>query len=653
MLNNTTDYDTEQTKNFMDDELKPQSSSSYEEEERKAFEEEGCSILEVAAPKTKAITLKHPSIEPISFQDFVYRIENKTGTRARQNGKGYSVCCPAHDDKNPSLSVTEGDDGRILAKCFAGCTFEEICSSLGIEPSALFPQGLSESYTAALKRIVYPYEDEYGKVLYNKIRMEPGFEGASKSFYFERKTDSGECVRGLDGCQKIFYRLPELIDGINKGAPIFLVEGEKDADTLADHGFIATTAHATSYWSDDFTVLLKPADVVILYDMDATGLKRRDFLCKQLVGKVKRLRVVDLPGLEYSESHGKDVSDWLLLPGNNIVRLMDIVEATADYQPAAQSVNSVAQEIKSSYKLRVVSVNEFLKMDIPPREMLLAPFLQKQGIAMLYAYRGVGKTHVALGTAYAVATGGTFLKWEAPTARKVIYIDGEMPAFAIQERLRKICEFSDHKLIDPDFFRLITPDLQDDVVPDLSTKEGRERIGEVIGDSDLIIVDNISTLLRSGNENEAESWQEAQDWALAQRRDGKSVLFVHHAGKTGNQRGTSKREDILDAVISLKRPEGYKPEQGACFEVHFEKARSFTGEDASPFLAELKEQSDGTWRWETNGIAAVSSIADDEIAVVAELKRQGLTIAEISKKTGLSKSKVETRLAKAKMMGIA
>ena len=113
----------------------------------------------------------------------------------------------------------------------------------------------------------------------------------------------------------------------------------------------------------------------------------------------------------------------------------------------------------------------------------------------------------------------------------------------------------------------------------------------------MIVIDNISCLFRSGSENEAESWQEAQEWALDLRRRGKSVLFVHHAGKSGNQRGTSKKEDILDAVIILKHPDDYQAEQGARFEVKFDKARHFSGEDARSFQVQLMKKMD-LWRWE-------------------------------------------------------
>ena len=183
-------------------------------------------------------------------------------------------------------------------------------------------------------------------------------------------------------------------------------------------------------------------------------------------------------------------------------------------------------------------------------------------------------------------------------------------------------------------------------MPDFSQKEGREQIEEIIKDYDLVVIDNISCLFRSGSENEAESWQQIQEWILDLRRRGKSVLLVHHAGKSGNQRGTSKREDILDAVIKLKHPDDYKPEDGARFEVHFDKARHFSGKDARSFQSQLIEEN-GKWRWE---------ISDDPqealIEKIAEMRKIGFTLQAIQEKTGLTKSQVETRISKAKERGL-
>ncbi len=565
--------------------------------------------------------------------EVIERLAAHTGHQPKKNGHGYSARCPAHDDQNPSLSINEEANGKILLHCFSGCAVEEVCSALQIQVSDLFPEKVQKDCRPI--RTEHHYKDDDGKTLYTKIRLEPGLAGKKKSFFWERQDENGQIVKNLKGCQKILYRLPEVLKGVAAGKPIFLVEGEKDADRLAQNGLIATTTTDSLAWTDEFTRILKEADVVILYDYDKTGFARKDLLCERLSGKVKRLRVVDLPGLEYQESHGADISDWLKT-GNTTESLVDIVEKTPIYSSLSQKE-----------QIRVVTMTELLEIQLPKREMILAPFLPTQGLCLLFAKRGVGKTHVAIGIGYAIATGGKFLKWQAPQPRKVLYIDGEMPAISMQERLARISVTEEISPPDPSYFRLITPDLQEGPLPDLSTKEGRAALDAHIGDSDLIIVDNLSSLFRTGIENEAESWQPVQEWALNLRRRGKSILFIHHAAKGGQQRGTSKKEDILDTVINLKHPQGYRADQGACFEVHFEKTRHFAGDDAEMFCVQLREQDDGLWQWDIE-----ESAADSEMQAVVDAMNEGLTIEATIAKTGLTKSQVETRRRKAKERGL-
>ncbi len=571
----------------------------------------------------------------MKLHEFLEILQSKTGKDAKRTASGYMACCPAHEDENPSLSLSDGQNGKILLHCFGGCPIETICDSLGLQITDLFDSSLAPPSASERKRIVYSYKDEHNQEIYRKIRIEPGFEGRAKTFYSERTDENGQIIKNLKGCRKVLYRLPEVMKGLSENKIIFLVEGEKDADKLFELGLVATTALESLKWSDEFTDILEGADAVILYDMDKTGLERRDLLCKNLHKKVNRLRVADLPGLEYKESHGSDVSDWLAM-GHISAELLEIVSKTPDYSlPNEKGV------------IRSVSLGDFLDMKIPKREMLLSPFLPSQGLAMLYAKRGVGKTHVALGIAYAVARGGSFLKWTAPKARPVLFIDGEMPAIAMQERLHRIAVTDNSDPNTLDFLKLITPDLQDGPMPDLSSRRGRDSIEKFVENSDLIVIDNISSLFRSGSENEAESWQPAQEWGLEMRRHGKSILFVHHAGKSGQQRGTSKKEDFLDTVISLKHPPNYRADQGAQFEVIYEKTRHFAGEDAAPFQVQLREDKDGLWYWEIMDIEI-----DPDVVLITELTKKGYTIKQITEERNLSKSKVETLQKKARNLGL-
>ncbi len=218
--------------------------------------------------------------------------------------------------------------------------------------------------------------------------------------------------------------------------------------------------------------------------------------------------------------------------------------------------------------LPVVTARELLEMGVPTRAHALAPVLPLPGLAMLYAPRGMGKTFVALGMAYAMASGGPALKWRAEKPRRVLYCDGEMPAGALQERLAAIAKGCGLELPAPDFLRFACDALMPDTgLPNIARPEGQEAIEAALGDGEVLVLDNLSTLARGLRENESDDWGGLQHWLLGLRRRKKSVLLIHHAGKGGQQRGTSRREDALDTVVALRRPADYEPDQGARFEI--------------------------------------------------------------------------------------
>ena len=311
---------------------------------------------------------------------------------------------------------------------------------------------------------------------------------------------------------------------------------------------------------------------------------------------------------------------------------------TISIERGAEYLDRVAANAKSpdtDSGLCVLTLGDLLAREFPEREAILSPWLLTQSLSLIHAYRGVGKTHIALGIAYAAATGGNFLKWKAAKARRVLYLDGEMPASAIRDRLAALV-LSDEREFDPANLLILTPDVQDGPMPDLATEEGQAAIDAIVVryDVELIVVDNIATLVRQtvGRENDTESWRDVQAWALRQRRQGRSVLFVHHDGKGGQQRGTSAREDTLDAVIQLKHPSDYRPEQGAKFEVHFRKARNLIGGDAMPIEATLAQGQDGkpVWSWR--------DLEESTYTRVVALAQDGLTVTEIAAELDINKS---------------
>lgn len=293
--------------------------------------------------------------------------------------------------------------------------------------------------------------------------------------------------------------------------------------------------------------------------------------------------------------------------------------------------------------LQIIDVHDFVKMPLLPRENILSPWLRVQGLVMIYAPRGIGKTHIALNIAYAVTTNTSFLGWQPTKARGVLYLDGEMPATLMQERLIAIIDAN--KILPTENFQLLTPDLQKKPMPDLATLKGQIMLEPYLENIELIIVDNISTLCRNTKENEADSWLPIQEWALKMRASGRSVLFIHHAGKGGNQRGTSKREDILDTVIALKRPDDYKPKDGAVFQIHFEKARGFLGSATEPIEVQLATRSDGLQEWITR------PVANSSYDQIVSLTNQGVKQNQIAEQLNLNKSNVSRQIKRAHQEG--
>ena len=287
---------------------------------------------------------------------------------------------------------------------------------------------------------------------------------------------------------------------------------------------------------------------------------------------------------------------------------------------------------KKESRLNPLCIHELLKLEIPPREMILDPIIPEKGLAMLYSSRGAGKTHLACGISVAVATGTEFLKWNAPKSRKVLHIDGELPAVELRQRFVQTMGGCD---VQPEagFLRILTADLIDLGIGNLAGPKVQAELEPWLNGVELLILDNLSSLTSVIRDNDAESWNPIQEWLLRLRRPGVSVLIVHHAGKGGEQRGTSRREDVLDTSISLRRPSDYVTLEGARFEVHFEKARGIHGNNAKPFEARL-EVRDGATVW------TVREIEDINLARVRALLDDDLTVRDIADETGLSKSQV-------------
>src|SRR5579871_1522298 len=135
-----------------------------------------------------------------------------------------------------------------------------------------------------------------------------------------------------------------------------------------------------------------------------------------------------------------------------------------------------------------MSAPELLAANFEARETILDPILASDSLALLYGPRGLGKTFVAMGIAWAVAAGGSFLNWTAERPRRVLYIDGEMTRTALQERTRFLGSA-------PDTLQFLIADLGTRGFPDLGYIEGQMNLMAKWDDPELVVFDNLASLV--------------------------------------------------------------------------------------------------------------------------------------------------------------
>ena len=215
--------------------------------------------------------------------------------------------CPFHDDHNPSF----GFDTKSGAwECFAGCGkgdvfeflkrrdgkgFKQVLNDLGDQYGV--PRPGNDDGGAAL--IAYEYRDEDGTLLYQVVRK-PG-----KKFRLRRPDGNGGWIWKMGDVRRVLYRLPDLVSRLE--VPVYLVEGEKDADRLAKLGLLSTTSPGgAGKWRDEFCEILRGRDVVILPDNDSLGRTHAAQVASSLQDVAASIRVVELPSLP----NKGDVSDW-------------------------------------------------------------------------------------------------------------------------------------------------------------------------------------------------------------------------------------------------------------------------------------------------------------------------------------------------------
>ena len=325
----------------------------------------------------------------------------------RRSGDGWTARCPAHEDRNPSLSVTVGADDRVLLNCHAGCTPEAIVDAVGLTMRDLMPPRAEPA-----RRIVatYDYHDAGGTVVRQVVRYEP------KGFAQRRPDGAGGWAWDTKGAPDVLYRLPQVAAAIADHEPVWIVEGEKDADALVRAGVCATTnPQGAGKWRPEYTDQLRGAEVVIVADDDAPGRSHARAVAADLARVAVDAAIV-LP------AHGKDAADHLRGGG----ALADFVPLTVDdlappepngdrptAAPATQPDAGLGLESWSTFR-------DHTPADVAYR---IRPVMPVGAVVFLGAGSKKGKTWLAIAAAVCAAAGRPFLgRYPVPEPCHVIYV---------------------------------------------------------------------------------------------------------------------------------------------------------------------------------------------------------------------------------------
>ncbi len=317
----------------------------------------------------------------MTLDEFMARIE---GPRKR-TATGWVVRCPAHPDRDPSLSVTPISD-RILVKCHAGCDAEAVVEALGLTLADLFTESRERDERPAQaqpKRLAatYEYRDEHGRALYRKLRFEP------KTFGWER-FEVDRWVAGLGDVRRVPYRLPALA-AAERDSVAWIVEGEKDADNLTAAGAECVTS--SKDWQDAWSPLFAGLHVVIIQDNDGPGRKIAAQVQRSLGSLPASVLVMAMPGAV----EGGDVSDWLR-GGGTYQALLRIARSRPD------TFVSSSERARDERESRLATGPRVLSFGVPYLDHALTGILPED-VVLVSAATGAGKTEIAATIGLSVA----------------------------------------------------------------------------------------------------------------------------------------------------------------------------------------------------------------------------------------------------------
>ena len=519
-------------------------------------------------------------------------IAKQLGNAKKVNGQWLASCpVPGHGrgngDKNPSLSISEGPDGKPLFHCHGGCDQHTVFSVMRergylpeLEGRNIEPLALIKPITRQLEQ-EWHYSDEEGVTLFIKQRFRTA-DAKGKDYKLIKVDEAGRRHATLGDARIVPYKLPELRDAVSKGRYVYLTEGEKAADAIISLGSVATSSHAGSgTWPDAITEYFAGANVVILPDNDVPGWKYAKKAAAKLLPVAKSVRVVDLGG----ESLGDDAYEWIYSQGKTRQDLADLVKAQAPIDaadevqaperlrekpapeaPAASPATSEPlanplanqAETPGSPPRKTLTLEAWDEIKDEPVEWLVEKVIPRRGFVALYGPPGSFKSFIALDLAAAIARSAPWMGQASTPSENgaVIYIAGEGHG-GIGARI-KACRI--HHQIEEGIpiyilrhqinLRSSAEDINSLMIAVAELAETRQL------KIDLIVIDTLARAFGGGNENSSEDMGAfITSCGHLQQVFEAALLVIHHSGKDQAKglRGHSSLLGAVDTELELLR----------------------------------------------------------------------------------------------------
>jgi hypothetical protein len=468
------------------------------------------------------------SAEPKTTAGQIARALNATQTGPSQ----WIAHCPAHDDQNPSLSIKNGERNKPLLKCFAGCTY-------GAVMNAIYPnigQDLRDTLERKSKANgaarpkqkpdkVHVYRNEMGEPVYTKLRFG---NGPGKTFAIGRNGPDG-WINNIEGVERVPYNLPALVN-----APlVIVVEGEKDADNLAEllrgKAIAATTneggANGGSTWPDAWGERwFKDKRVAILPDNDAPGRRHAHAVAAKLDPHVTELRFLELPGLKEKG----DVSDWIAA-GGTADELRRLISAAPQWNPS-MAPEPEPDDPEPEQRPAQFTFTPFaqIKPDLTVRPIIKG-LLDSTALSRFYGPPSQGKTLLILDIAMHVAMRSETWFGLKVHGGPVVYVATEGP-YSLEKRVEAFRLH--HDLGDQDFpFWLVVPadfDMRERRTVDALIEHVRKHVAP---DPVLLVIDTQNQAMPGTDEGAEDIGLYTANSKYLRDELNCHVLTVHHSGK--------------------------------------------------------------------------------------------------------------------------